>query len=321
MNLALKYRPKTLEEVVSQQEIIDILGFQVANNSTKNSYLFVGPSGCGKTTVARILANMLNGGKGMPIEIDAASNNGVDDVRDIINQANYRSIVTKYKVFIIDEVQMLSNGAWNSFLKLLEEPPLHTVFILCTTEPQKVIATVLSRVQRFDFTRIPDDKIIERLKLIYFEEVKGTQAQYEELAFNIITKQANGSMRTAISMLDKCLDYSPNLLSAGVYTTLNIVNQNNVERIVGAVFEKNEVELLRIIEETYNSGIDLKQLVKQMVEYCLESYKDFILGKANTTNDFLSLINCLLNLTNGIKYSSSPKTLIECELLIFIKEM
>lgn len=317
MNLALKYRPKTFSDMVAQEEIIDILTYQVNNKSTKNSYLFVGASGCGKTTAARILADMLNNSKGSPIEIDAASNNGVDNIRSIIEQANFRSIISEYKIFIIDECHMLSNGAWNALLKLLEEPPTKTVFILCTTEPQKVIPTVLSRVQRFDFTKIPDIKIIERLKYIYNEEV--SNAQYDDKSFEIIAKNSQGGLRTAISLLDKCLDFSPNLVVNNVYMALNLISEDNFNNIVNYVFNKKDEELLKELDFLYNNSYDFKVFIKDLIKFSLEKYKENIINENRIK--YLELINCLLNINNEIKYDNDPKTIVECELLLFIKNI
>ena len=317
MNLALKYRPKTFNDMVAQEEIIDILTYQVNNKSTKNSYLSVGASGCGKTTAARILADMLNNGKGSPIEIDAASNNGVDNIRSIIEQANFRSIISEYKIYIIDECHMLSNGAWNALLKLLEEPPMKTVFILCTTEPQKVIPTVLSRVQRFDFTKIPDTKIIERLKYIYEKEV--SNAQYDNKSFEIIAKNSQGGLRTAISLLDKCLDFSPNLIVNNVYMALNLISEDNLSNVVDYIFNKKEEELLKELDVLYNNSYDFKVFIKDLIKFSLEKYKENIINENRIK--YLGLINCLLNINNEIKYDNDPKTIVECELLLFIKNI
>lgn len=169
--LATKYRPRTLEEMVSQNSIVKILNKQLETGQIHNTYLFCGASGCGKTTAGRAFAAKLNDvpyGKDMPgvIEIDAASNNGVDNVREITKSAMERSIQSKYKVYIIDECHALSSSSWQAFLKVLEEPPAHTIFIFCTTDPQKIPATILNRVMRFNFTRIPSDLICDRLNYI-----------------------------------------------------------------------------------------------------------------------------------------------------------
>lgn len=168
--LAVKYRPKSFEDVVEQTAIKDILTDQIKTETFQHSYLFCGPAGCGKTTAARIFASDINKGKGNPIEVDAASNNGVENVREIIDGARRKALDSDYKVYIIDECHMLSNGAWNAMLKLLEEPPKTTVFIMCTTDPNKIPNTILSRVQRYNFSKISLDSIVSRLKFILDSE-------------------------------------------------------------------------------------------------------------------------------------------------------
>lgn len=168
--LAIKYRPITFNEVVEQDSIKIILQQQIKENSFKSAYLFVGGAGTGKTTCARIFAHDINHGEGNPIELDAASNNGVEDVREIIQQAKTKSLDSEYKIFIIDECHALSNSAWQAMLKIIEEPPAKSIFIFCTTDPQKIPKTILSRVQRYDFQRISQDGIVNRLKYILDEE-------------------------------------------------------------------------------------------------------------------------------------------------------
>ena len=168
--LAVKYRPKTWDEVSEQSSTKIILQQQLESGEVKNAYLFCGPAGCGKTTCARIFANDINKGEGNPIELDAASNNGVDDVRNIIQQAKTKSINSEYKIFIIDECHALSNSAWQAMLKIIEEPPAKSIFIFCTTDPQKIPKTILSRVQRYDFQRLSSSGICDRLKYIIEKE-------------------------------------------------------------------------------------------------------------------------------------------------------
>ena len=164
--LAIKYRPKTFDDVVEQGAVKKILQEQLKTKTHKNTYLFTGGAGTGKTTCARIFANEINNHEGNPIEIDAASNNGVENVRDIIDNAKFKALDAAYKVYIIDECHSLSIGAWNAMLKLIEEPPAQTVFIFCTTDPQKIPATIISRVQRYDFQRITYQSVVDRLKQI-----------------------------------------------------------------------------------------------------------------------------------------------------------
>lgn len=168
--LALKYRPHTFSELTEQSAVVKILTNQIETNTIKHGYLFVGAAGTGKTTSARIFANMINKGSGEPIELDAASNNSVDDIRRITEEAQTKSLDSEYKVFIIDECHMLSNSAWNAFLKTLEEPPAKSIFILCTTDPQRVPNTILSRVQRYNFQRISHKGTVDRLKYIIEQE-------------------------------------------------------------------------------------------------------------------------------------------------------
>ena len=169
-SLAVKYRPKTWDDVTEQSSTKIILQQQLSSNEVKNAYLFCGPAGCGKTTCARIFANDINKGEGNPIELDAASNNGVDDVREIIQQAKTKSLDSEYKIFIIDECHALSNSAWQAMLKIIEEPPAKSIFIFCTTNPERIPKTILSRVQRYDFNRISTEGIINRLQYILEQE-------------------------------------------------------------------------------------------------------------------------------------------------------
>ena len=168
--LAIKYRPKTWNDVSEQNSTKIILQQQLESGEVKNAYLFCGPAGCGKTTCARIFANDINKGEGNPIELDAASNNGVEDVRNIIQQAKTKSLDSEYKIFIIDECHALSNSAWQAMLKIIEEPPAKSIFIFCTTNPERIPKTILSRVQRYDFNRISTEGIVNRLKYILEQE-------------------------------------------------------------------------------------------------------------------------------------------------------
>lgn len=169
-SLAVQYRPHTFDDVVEQTTIKVILQQQLESGEIKHAYLFVGGAGTGKTTCARIFANEINKGQGNPIEMDAASNSGVEDVRNIIQQAKTKSLDSEYKVFIIDECHAISNTGWQAFLKLLEEPPAKSIFIFATTNPERIPRTILSRVQRYDFNRISTDGIISRLQYILEQE-------------------------------------------------------------------------------------------------------------------------------------------------------
>lgn len=178
--LAVKYRPRTFDDVCEQESIRKILQHQIDTNTIKHAYLFCGSAGCGKTTIGRIFANEINHGQGEPIEIDSASNNSVDDVRQIIQQAKTQSLDSEYRVWILDECHAFSSNAWQAFLKLLEEPPQHSVFIFCTTNPEKIPNTILSRVQRYDFKKLSQRAIVDRLKYIINCENGGKSAPKEE---------------------------------------------------------------------------------------------------------------------------------------------
>lgn len=251
--LNLKYRPKSFSEVIGQNTIVSILSKQIATKTFKNTYLFCGPSGCGKTTLARIMAKKVNDGQGEPIEIDAATNNGIDTIRSLINDSQQASLDAEYKVYIIDEAQALTSAAWGSALKLIEEPPLHCIFIFCTTDPQKIPETILTRVQRFDFKRIKDEDIYNRIEFILNEEVV---CNYEPEAIKLIAVNSKGYMREAISLLDKCLSYSKDLTLTNVEQVLGALNQVNLTSYLDALINNKTEEALNLIKQfkAFNSS-------------------------------------------------------------------
>ena len=328
-SLAIKYRPHNWDSVVEQSSTKIILQQQISSNEIKNAYLFVGSAGTGKTTCARIFANEINKGLGNPIELDAASNNSVDDVREIINQAKTKSLDSEYKVFIIDECHSLSNSAWQAMLKIIEEPPAKSIFILCTTEAHKVPKTILSRVQRFDFQRISQDGIVVRLEEILYNEGYG-MVQDEPIEY--IAKLADGGMRDALTMLDKCLAYSTELTIDNVIKALGTVDYEVMFELTTAMIEKNSNRIVSIIEELHNDGKDLKQFIKQYVQFLLDIYKYHIgvdwkyitlpamyedkVIKCDKACDFF---NNIVKLNSDIKYSSTPKYDIEAVLLLEVK--
>lgn len=331
--LAVKYRPQHFEDVVCQDNVKKVLSNQLQTGEIKQAYLFCGSSGTGKTTSARIFANDVNGGKGKPIEIDGASNNGVDNIRSIIDDCRMKSLDSKYKVYIIDEVHMLSIGAFNALLKVLEEPPKGVIFILCTTDPHKIPATILSRLQRFDFKRIPQFEIVQRLKYILKEE--DTYITYDIEALEYIAKLADGGMRDAIMKLDTVLGYTTNITLQAVLDCLGITNYEHLLKIVQGIINKQADEPIQIIDSIYRDGKDLKLFVKDLNKFVLDLCKLNITRNkeltmiptdimrqcihiaTNTSKyDLVDILDGVNNLLDKIKYEQNPKNLIESELII-----
>lgn len=330
--LATKYRPRTFNDVVCQDNIKKVLTNQLETGEIKQAYLFCGSAGTGKTTSARIFANDVNEGKGKPIEIDGASNNGVDNIRSIIDDCRMKSLDSKYKVYIIDEVHMLSIGAFNALLKVLEEPPKGVIFILCTTDPHKIPATILSRLQRFDFKRIPQFEIVQRLKYILQQEGKIT---YDIEALEYIAKLADGGMRDAIMKLDTVVGYTTNITLQAVLDCLGITNYEHLLKIVQGIINKQADEPIQIIDSIYRDGKDLKLFVKDLNKFVLDLCKLNITRNkeltmiptdimrqcihiaTNTSKyDLVDILDGVNNLLDKIKYEQNPKNLIESELII-----
>jgi DNA polymerase III subunit gamma/tau len=281
-SLALKYRPITFNEVVGQDNQINILEYQIKSGNIRNAYLFTGPAGTGKTTCARIFANEINKGKSDLTELDAAKNNGVDDVREIIKMAGHRPYIGKYKIFLLDEVHMFSQGAWDALLKILEEPPATTIFILCTTDPQKIKQTILSRVQRYDFKKITFNNIVARLtEIIAWENEEKSEGgrcdvdyyEVSEEAIDYIAKMAEGGMRSAISMLDKCLALNKSIEEEDVVKLLGVVNYDILFSFLKFIHEEETKELVSLIETIYNDGSDMKLFLKQIVLFLIDICK------------------------------------------------
>lgn len=280
-----KWRPRTFDEVVGQRHVVRTLRNALISGRIRHAYLFAGPRGTGKTTTARLLAKAvnclaqeerrpcnecsicqaINEGRLLDlIEIDAASNTGVDDVRELRERVGFRPNEARYKVYVIDEVHMLSNAAFNALLKTLEEPPTHAIFVLATTEPHKVLPTVLSRCQRFDFHRIPVAKIVDRLKRL--AEQEHIQANRE--ALTVIARQATGSMRDAESLLDQLASYGDEgITAAEVRAALGIGADETVMQIAGSLAGGEVAEGLAAINAAVDKGADPRQFARQMVEH------------------------------------------------------
>lgn len=281
-----KFRPDTFEDVKGQEHIVTTLKNQMKANRIGHAYLFTGTRGTGKTTVAKIFAKMVNcenpdengpcgecricraiaaGASMNVIEIDAASNNGVDNIREIVDEVSYSPAEGKYKVYIIDEVHMLSIGAFNALLKTLEEPPSYVIFILATTEVHKIPITILSRCQRYDFKRISIETIKERMK-----ELTGMEAvPVEEKALRYLAKTADGSMRDALSLLDQCIafHFGKELTYDNVLDVLGAVDTEVFSRLLRCVLERNVLGCVNLLEEIVMQGRELTQFVTDFTWY------------------------------------------------------
>ena len=331
--LAIKYRPTKFEDVVEQGSTIKILQEQLINNSVKHSYLFCGGAGTGKTTCARIFANEINHGEGHPVEMDAASNNGVDDVRNIIDQAQTQALDSEYKVFIIDECHSLSNTAWQAMLKLIEEPPEKSIFIFCTTDPQKIPGTIISRIQRYDFQRISQQGIVDRLCYVLTLEAKETPDIVAGVgAVDYLAKQAQGGMRDALTMLDKCLSYSHNLTVENIVTALGVADYDVMFSLREKIKGGDNSGVVESIENLYMSGIDLKQFMRQFQDFVLDilkftytgSYEFVKIPPTYKIKDVsaveYNLLTKLVEVNANIRWETDPKYRVEAELLIFMRE-
>jgi DNA polymerase-3 subunit gamma/tau len=290
--LARKWRPKTFEELIGQEPIAGILKNAIINNKVAHAYIFSGPRGVGKTSSARILAKALNcvegpapqpcgacsscigiaDGSSMDVsEIDGASNTGVDNIRELRERVKYAASGGKYKVYIIDEAHMLSTAAFNALLKTLEEPPPHVIFVLATTEPKKIPATVLSRCQHLPFRRIPAQKIKERLKFISAEE----GIKISESASEMIARAADGSMRDSLTILDQITSFTDNITQTDIKDLLGITDIETLSQLASAVIEGNRKEIINIISELTNSGTDLKAFTKDFSQFI----RDLLIAK------------------------------------------
>lgn len=337
--LALKYRPKKFEDVVEQDAIKQTLKQQLKTNTIQNCYLFTGAAGTGKTTDARIFANEINEFSGNIIEMDAASNNSVDDVRRIIEDAKYKSMTSKYKIYLIDECHMLSNAAWNAFLKMLEEPPAGTIFIMATTDPQKIPNTILSRVQRYDFRKISFEGIVNRLKYIIEQENnEGENITYEDSAIEYIAKLADGGMRDSITTLDKCISYNKELTLDNVTKALGTVNYGTMFDLTDYVYNFETNKVIETIENIHMSGANIKQFVKDyslfvldLCKYGLTKTLNYIQIPSTYQNRlnvydnnafafFNQLLGEMIKLNTNIKWESNPKPTIESTFILLCQK-
>ncbi len=350
--LARKYRPQTFSEVYAQEHITNILENTIQLNRIAHAYLFTGPRGVGKTSLARIFAKSLNcitngtsiqpcnecqncteitqGISSDVIEIDGASNTGVEDIRDLQRELMYSTSNSLFKIYIIDEVHMLSKNAFNALLKTLEEPPDNVIFIFATTEPHKVLATIISRCQRFDFKRIPIPAIVKRISSIADDE----ELEIDDNAKFLIAKKADGSMRDALSLLDQILAFGKAKITGNdVMEIFGIVNLDVYRNIMNAVFKREPAVIVKTLHSLLEKGNDIQEFINGLMDYIrnillikLEVEVPELTSDAKTAvkelsgkfseNELLYLISLLIKTKTDIKISNNPVLLAE---MAFIK--
>ena len=284
-----KYRPQTFEEVVGQQYVTKILKNTIERHMTSHAYLFSGPRGTGKTTIAKLIAKLLNcenpiddkpcekcpsciafNEKNHPdiIEIDAASNNGVDEVRNLIDKVKYAPMQGKFKIYIIDEVHMMTSGAFNALLKTIEEPPAHVIFIFATTEPNKVLPTIISRCQRFDFNKVSMHDIKYRLSVV----CKNEGIEIDENGLTLIAQLADGGMRDALSILDQCVAYCSSHIDVNdIRKIYGVVTSEDIGKLFYSVYKKDVDSFVKDIQKYSDMGMDIKRLTADFIHMLKDS--------------------------------------------------
>lgn len=345
-----KFRPQRFEDVVGQEHITQTIRNQIKSGRVAHAYLFSGGRGSGKTSTAKILSravNCLHPVDGEPCneceickqalegnlidisEIDAASNNGVDNIRDIREEVEFIPTTAKYRVYIIDEVHMLSTGAFNALLKTLEEPPKHVIFILATTEPQKLPVTILSRCQRFDFKRISIENIIKRLNVI----CKESNIEIEDAALKIIAKMSDGAMRDAISILERCIaDGDAKITEDKIRELVGIPEFEYLVDISNDLLDNNAEAILQDAEKVINDGKDIEVFIWEEIKFVrdllmLQVSEDLVIYKTEekekmkqllnkvSKQRLLNLIADLSTLQNNMKWASDREVIFEAGLI------
>ena len=328
-----KYRPKNFNEVAGQTVTLKILKNAIANDHISHAYLFYGPRGTGKTSIAKIFARTINCEKnddqipceecdscklssnsGCPdiIEIDAASNNGVDEIRELKSKISFTPSELKYKVYIVDEVHMLSTGAFNALLKTLEEPPEHAIFILATTEMQKVPLTIISRCQTLEFRKIDDKSMYDKL----YEIAKTEKIKIDESGINEIIKNSNGGLRDAIGLLEKANSYSDKIDENTIKEISGNISEKEMKTFVDLFEKKNLEGILTKINEYYNDGIDLIKVCKGIINYL----RDKMVKSKEYDKRYCSLILELDNSIGRMEKSENPKVIFEVAIISLLAD-
>lgn len=330
-----RFRPKTFNEIIGQDHITTILKNQILLSRLSHAYLFTGTRGTGKTSLAKVFARAINclhphdaepcnecencleaiSGKAVDIiELDAASNNSVDNIRELRDKAIYLPTKLKYKVYIIDEVHMLSKGAFNALLKILEEPPKHLIFILATTEPERIPKTIISRVQRFDFKRIDEDLIAKNLSRVL--DIIGKK--YEDDAVQIVARAGAGSMRDALSMLESTISYSDTLTKDSVLKALGLLDESYSTSIVEAIFTRNLEKYYLSLDKLFLDGKDEAMIIDGIIKALREILYDKVnnLGKYNFTfdiklMDIINAIDIYMDYLERMKFVKEKRIFVE----------
>lgn len=330
-----RFRPKTFNEIIGQDHITTILKNQILQSRLSHAYLFTGTRGTGKTSLAKVFARAINclnphdaepcnecencleamSGKAVDIiELDAASNNSVDNIRELRDKAIYLPTKLKYKVYIIDEVHMLSKGAFNALLKILEEPPKHLIFILATTEPERIPKTIISRVQRFDFKRIDENLIAKNLSRVLDTIGK----KYEDEAVQIVARAGAGSMRDALSMLESTISYSDTLTKESVLKALGLLDESYSTGIVEAIFTRNPQKYYANLDKLFLDGKDEAMIIDGIIKALREILYDKVnkLGKYNFTfdiklMDIINAIDIYMDYLERMKFVKEKRIFVE----------